>query len=379
MRRILRNLGIALLCVSLAAPVAMAQDRHGGSRGGRTEQSSRNRGNDHRSHGGQSSRPSRGNTPSSRPGNSSSRPGNSYRPGLGNGSHNNNRPSIGNGSNNNHQNRPNVGNGNNHNRPNLGNGNNNNRPNRPEFGNGGNNNHPNRPNVGNGNNNHHPNRPDVGNGNHNRPDRPGVGNRPGNNYRPNLNPGHNNRPDYGHNSYRPGGHHHGPRPPMMAPPPRPHRPVMHRPHYRPMPPRGWRPIRPLPVIRGILGLTFGTAINLSLDFLFNQGYTVDGYTNDVVYLRNVPALNYIWTDAALYYGAGGLDASSFYYSTPRYDLARYNNVYNTLVATYGAPVAINNAVNTLGATWFGGNNGYITLTFGANSMGRYLTTLTFGM
>lgn len=49
------------------------------------------------------------------------------------------------------------------------------------------------------------------------------------------------------------------------------------------------------------------------------------------------------------------------------------------MATYGVPVSINNAVNTMGATWFGGNNGYITLSFGANSMGRYLTTLTFGM
>lgn len=149
-----------------------------------------------------------------------------------------------------------------------------------------------------------------------------------------------------------------------------------------MPPRGWRPARPLPVIRGILGLTFGTAINLSLDYLFNQGYTVDGYSNDVVYLRNVSALNYIWTDAALYYGNGGLDASSFYYSTPRYDLARYNNVYNALVATYGMPVAVNNSVGSMNATWFGGNNGYITLSFGANSMSsglRYLTTLTFGM
>lgn len=149
-----------------------------------------------------------------------------------------------------------------------------------------------------------------------------------------------------------------------------------------MPPRGWRPAPRLPLVRGILGLTFGTAINLSLDYLFNAGYNVDGYTNDVVYLRNVSALNYIWTDAALYYGNAGLDASSFYYSTPGYDLARYNNVYNSLVATYGLPVSTTNSVNALSATWFGGNNGYITLSFGQNNLGsglRFLTTLTFGL
>ena len=217
-----------------------------------------------------------------------------------------------------------------------------------------------RPNVGNGNNNHHP---------ENNGHRPGVGN--GNNHRP------------GNNGHRPGiGHHPAPRPPHVAPPHRPYRPVMARPHHRPMPPRGWRPAGRIPVIRGILGLTFGSAINISLDYLLSSGYNVDGYTNDIVYLRNVSAMNYVWTDGALYYGTHGLDASSFYYSTPRYDLARYNNVYNSLVATYGMPVSVSNTPGSIGATWFGGNNGYITLSFGSNTMNgrlRYLTTLTYGL
>ena len=109
---------------------------------------------------------------------------------------------------------------------------------------------------------------------------------------------------------------------------------------------------------------------------------VDGYGNDVVYLRNVNELNYIWTDAALYYGANGLDASRFYYATPYYDMTRYNAVYNNLVALYGTPVSVNSA-GQLGATWFGGNQGYITLSFGATNVAggalRYLTTLTFGL
>lgn len=91
------------------------------------------------------------------------------------------------------------------------------------------------------------------------------------------------------------------------------------------------------------------------------------------------ALNYVWTDAALYYGTGGLDASSFYYSTPYYDAGRYNNVYRALVNTYGYPVATDNAGGMMSATWFGGNNGYITLSLGAGSTGRFLTTLTFGL
>ncbi len=240
---------------------------------------------------------------------------------------------------------------------------------------------------GNGNvGNHRPgsNKPGNGNVGNHRPgsNKPGSGNvgnhRPGSNKPGSGNVG-NHRP--GNNGFRPGTN-HKPRPPYLAPTHRPHRPIMHRPHHRPLPPPGWRPHGRIPVVRGILGLTFGTAIGISLDYLLSSGYTVDGYSNDVVYLRNVSALNYIWTDAALYYGTGGLDASSFYYSTPRYDLARYNNVYNSLVATYGTPISMNNSVNSIGATWFGGNNGYITLSFGANNMGsglRYLTTLTFGL
>ncbi|MDE6859447.1 MAG: hypothetical protein K2J65_03425, partial [Duncaniella sp.] len=244
----------------------------------------------------------------------------------------------------------------------VGNGNNNHKP-----GNG------NRPGVGNGNNNHKPgngNRPGVGNGNNNH--KPGNGNNWNNG---NHRPGASNRPIIGN---RP----HGQRPIHLAPPARPYRPNMYRPHYRPTPPPRWRPARGIPAIRGILGITFGTGIGLSLDYLYNSGYTVDGYGNDVVYLRNVNELNYIWTDAALYYGANGLDASRFYYATPYYDMTRYNAVYNNLVALYGAPVAVNSS-GQIGATWFGGNQGYITLTFGAGNVAggalRYITTLTFGL
>ncbi|MDE6389920.1 MAG: hypothetical protein K2L26_00700, partial [Duncaniella sp.] len=195
--------------------------------------------------------------------------------------------------------------------------------------------------------------------------RPG-GPRPGNNW--NHRPGNNW--NHAHNNHRPG---------MMPPPYRPYRPVIVRPHTRPVPPPMWRPRPGLPVLRSVLGLTFGSALSVSLDFLIGNGYTVDGYTSDIVYLRNVPALNYIWTDGALYYGASGLDGSSFYYSTPGRDITRYNSCYNVLVNTYGTPVSVVRDGGGVVSTWFGGNNGYITLSFGAGQAGRFLTTLSYGL
>lgn len=226
----------------------------------------------------------------------------------------------------------------------------------------------NTPRPGSGNNN----TPRPGSGSNNTP-RPGSGSKPGNGSRPDI-----NRPSPGPSpgNVRPG--HPGTHPPVMQPPHRPYRPSFIRPSYRPVPPPAWRPRHGLPVIRGILGLTFGSALGVSLDYLYGNGYVVDGYSNDIVFLRNVPALNYIWTDGALYYGSRGFDVSSFYYSTPAYDMSRYNGCYSALTTTYGAPVSVNNSGGVLTATWFGGNSGYVTLSYGSSS-GRFLTTLTFGI
>ncbi|MDE6495365.1 MAG: hypothetical protein K2L30_03910 [Duncaniella sp.] len=357
MKGILTKLMSVVVCMAMMAPLAEAQHRPG-SNGGRTSrptQQTRPQGN-HSRPANSGSRPGTGN--SSRPNNNGqgTRPGNgnNHRPGTGNG---NNRPNSGN-----HGTRP--GSGNNH-RP----GNNDNH--RP-----GNGNH--RP-GGNGGHRPDPGRPDGVRPGFNHNNRPGNGHGPNEGHRPGHNSGH--RP--GHNmGHRPG---HSHRPPYVAPPSRPYRPSGFRgPFSRPLPPPpGWRPRPGIPVINGILGLTFGSGISISLDYLFNNGYTVDGYGNDMIYLRNVPALNYIWTDATLYYGnGGGFDGSSFYYSTPYYDLGRYNAVYNTLVGTYGMPVAVNNGAGTLLSTWYGGNNGFITLRFNAQAtVGgsvRYFTTLSFG-
>ncbi len=387
MRRILHTLMLVMALIAVSVPAVNAQ-RHHGERGNNTrterpKQSARPAGGSHSGGRGQSGRPAIGSGSHSRPNKRPENVGNNSRP--------NNRPgnvgTSGRPAPGNQHGRPgNVGNGNHgdNKRPEghrPGNVGNNNRPNN-HPGNVGNNNRPNnrpgnvgtsgRPGVG----NQHGRPGNVGNGNHRPGHHPEMGNRPGpGNNRPAVGPnrpGPNHRPGFGHN------HRPAPRPPMIAPPHRPHRPVMMRPHYRPVPPPAWRPRAGIPVIRGILGLTFGVAFNASLDYLYNSGYSVDGYGNNIVYLRNVPVFNYMWTDGALYYGNGGLDASSFYYSTPVYDMSRYNSVYATLVNSYGMPVAVNNARGMMTSTWFGGNNGYITLTFGAGDGGRFLTTLTLG-
>ena len=254
------------------------------------------------------------------------------------------------------------------------------------------------------------NRPDNGyrpGGNNSRPDngyRPGSNNsRPDNGYRP----GGNNRPDHGYRpggntppppqgprpgGYRPGGNYTRPTPP---PPPRhdrycyhntpPYRPYMpyNRPWRRPTPPPSWRPYYGCPTFSSILGVTLGTALNLSLDYLFNSGYSIMGYGNNQVYLSNVPVYNYTWPSATLYYGTGGgLQGSEFVYSSPGYDISRYNALYSQLVRQYGYPVSVQDTYGGVTATWWGYNNGYITLSFfndtAFNGTSRYYTTLSIG-
>ena len=238
----------------------------------------------------------------------------------------------------------------------------------------GNNNNGHRPGNNGGNNGHRP-----GNNNPGRPGNNNNGHRPGNNggsngHRPGTNiPGGDSRP------HRPNRPH---RPTVIVPPHRPHRPPM-RPWSRPVPPPSWRPRPAAPVIASILGITFGTAINMSLDYLINRGYTIDGYGNDAVYLRDVNEMSYYWPDATLYYGAGGLARSEFLYSTSYPDPMRYNSLYTRFNRTYGPPINIVRTGGVLSATWFAPNRGYVTIDYRSQySLGgdlRYFTTLTFGL
>lgn len=132
----------------------------------------------------------------------------------------------------------------------------------------------------------------------------------------------------------------------------------------------------------VLGITFGSALNLSLNYLLSNGYSVYSYGNDVVYINNVNQLNYLWPSAALYYGKSGLNRGEFIYSTNYYDTSRYNNVYSSLTAAYGAPVGAAAITNGMQTTWFGYDGRFVTLQYqpqyGADGIMRYYTTLTFG-
>lgn len=330
MKRLIRIFVIALVSIAMMVPPIEAQSRTTGNR-------------NERSHSTQNSRPNN----SGRPSNSSGRPGNNnngHRPGN-NGGNNGHRPG------NNNPGRP--GNNNNGHRPGNNGGSNGHRPGNNNPGRPGNNNNGHRP----GNNGHNPGRP--GHGGYN----PGRPHRPGGDYRP-------NRPNRPH------------RPTVIVPPHRPHRPPM-RPWSRPVPPLSWRPRPAAPVIASILGITFGTAINMSLDYLINRGYTIDGYGNDAVYLRDVNEMSYYWPDATLYYGAGGLARSEFLYSTSYPDPMRYNSLYTRFNRTYGPPINIVRTGGVLSATWFAPNRGYVTIDYRSQySLGgdlRYFTTLTFGL
>ncbi len=320
-----KNLAIALICTGLAIPMAEAQGRHNGAR---NSEKTHQRADGSRSGG--ASRPGanngNGNKPGVRPGannggnnKSGVRPGSQTSPG------NNTKPAVRPGSNNGNHNKPGV-------------------------------------------------RPGANNGNHNQPAvRPGAANRPGA-HAPAPRPDYRPAPPV-----RPGVI--TPRPPVMAPPHRPGRPVM-VPWQRPVPPPAWRPGPRVPRLSTVLGITFGTAIGLSLDYLYNNGYVVDGYNSDMVYLRNVTQLNYVWPDATLYYGNGGLAGSQFLYSTSWNDPTRYNAVYRDLVNLYGAPVSVSRPQGGYLATWFGYDNGYITLEYNQRPVVggglRFFTTLSFG-
>ena len=258
----------------------------------------------------------------------------------------------------------------------------------------------------NANNNH-------GNGNHH------GGNNNNGNYRPGNNGGGNhsgnhgvnnggNRPGGNHNDhnggYRPGGNHGGYKPgpgnyhPGVNRPHDHHGMIVHRPHswvtpvappirhfrphhhhiIRPVIPVGWHPWHKAPVIRGILGLTFGTAYYASLDYLFDRGYEIDGYYDGIVYLRNIVEMRVTWPDVMLNYGTNNaFNSAEFHYSTSFDDLGRFNYVHRELCRIYGSPMSYNESRSGIQAVWYGGNSiGYVTLEY-SYMAGRYYTTLSY--
>ncbi|MBR4721751.1 MAG: hypothetical protein IK053_01720, partial [Muribaculaceae bacterium] len=220
-------------------------------------------------------------------------------------------------------------------------------------------------------------------------------NNSGSGYRPNN--GNSNGHGYGNGSPRPtngshaysGGYHpsyKGPgsvnHPSHYSAPARPMRPK--RPdnffYSRPVRPSTYRPVSAL-YFNSFLGISIGMSLNSSLDYLLANNYYIDGYSNNIIYLRYVTELNYRWPDATLFFNGGRLEAAEFIYSTAYNDTSRYNNIFSELLRRYGNPISVNSN-NGYSATWFG-STGFITLdyhpAYANNSYLRYYTTLSYGM
>ena len=234
-------------------------------------------------------------------------------------------------------------------------------------------------------------------GNNFRNDKGGGKDRPGGfNARPDNRPRHE-RPGGGdpnrfsrynqyryHDGFRPHGPHHdrfydhyryGWNRPIM-PPARPYRHTIW--YYRPTIPYGYRPYRNAPIVDGILGLFFGTLYDASLDYLYYNGFNIDGYYDNIVYLRDVPLFDYEWPDVMLRYDDyNQLNYAQFAIVHSYNDRARYNRLYRRLCASYGNPVSyVRGAYPQV--TWVGGDGrGYITLSLNHDA-GRYYTALSFG-
>ena len=191
----------------------------------------------------------------------------------------------------------------------------------------------------------------------------------------------NNAPKPGNNSNKapkPGGHKDSHNSHIN----RPHCPPT-APYHRPTPPTSFRPSKGSPSFRAIFGIALGSTINISLDYLNRNSYNINGYGNDVIYLRNVTEYGYMWPDATLYYEANRLVGTQLMYSTNYNNHSRYNMVYSTLTNQYGNPINIQYVHNGMIATWWGYDGQYITLeyhpTYTNNGQLRYITTLSFGM
>ena len=197
-------------------------------------------------------------------------------------------------------------------------------------------------------------------------DRPSVGGK-GSGYGPGNAHNYNGHPNANHFNWN-YSHRDWSRP--IAPPARDFRPVF-RTWRRPAIPSGYIYYSNAPVIDRIFGITFGSRMSISLDFLYGNGYFIDGYTDKVVYLRDIEMYDLLWDDAMLSYDGGLLKGVQLSSSTSVIDRTRFNLVYHRLTALYGSPVRVSESE----LTWFGSRGaGYITLS-AEYSAGRYYTTL----
>ena len=164
---------------------------------------------------------------------------------------------------------------------------------------------------------------------------------------------------------------------FVPPPPRPYRP-RYISVYAPVRPYGWVPRRGIPLIDGVLGLAFGTVYDTALNYLYGMNYAIDGWANDLVYLRDVPLMRFTWPDVMIRFDDyRRMNYVQMVYSSPYYDRSRLRSLYSDLCVTYGNPVSFRDDALTQ-VSWYGGDGrGYVTLRYN-NVNGRFYTTLSFG-
>ena len=210
-------------------------------------------------------------------------------------------------------------------------------------------------------------------------DKPGGNGRRDGHDRPNGYGGNGNHYDYSnhhyHNDFHNNYSHHSwswSRP--LPPPVRPYRPAIYE-WYRPVIPYGWAPYSGAPVIDRILGLTFGSLFDTSIEYLYYNGYEIDGYADHIIYLRNVILLNHLWDDVMLSFDSGNrLVNAQFVYHSSSYNNYRYRRIYNSLTRVYGAPITS----DSRGISWYGGGcTGWITLSTNID-LGHHYMTLSIG-
>lgn len=131
-----------------------------------------------------------------------------------------------------------------------------------------------------------------------------------------------------------------------------------------------------PTIGGVLGLGWGTSFSNALNYLYYNGYYIDGYMDNIVYLTDVELLNYGWDDVMMQFdGNNNLDYVEFVYTSDDYDTSRFFSLYNELSSIYGSPVSFSNNMYS----WYGGDGiGFVNLGFERTYDYSY-TVLAFGV
>ena len=159
-----------------------------------------------------------------------------------------------------------------------------------------------------------------------------------------------------------------------------------RPSVRPWRPASMWVYRPIvtvnfnyssyPTIGGVLGLTWGTHFGNALNYLYYNGYYIDGFMDNIVFLTDVELLDYDWDDVMMQFdGNDRLDYVQFSYWTDRYDTSRFFALYNYLLSIYGSPVSYSNSM----FSWYGGDGvGYVNLGLDFSTDVCY-TVLAFGV